>query len=98
MPPRYDPLTQEDDSALDDHEILRNSAVRAGFLPRPTVYYGEGPFDVPSSDDDEDAIIEKDRTNPLNSAEHGDLLDPGSVTNGLYVGGQKKVRSHELLA
>ena len=53
---------------------------------------------MPSSDDDEDAIIEKDRTNPLNSAEHGDLLDPGSVTNGLYVGGQKKVRSHELLA
>ena len=98
MPPRYDPLAREDDSPLDDEEIPHINVARAGIIPRPVVYYGEGPFDAPSSDDDEDAITEKDRTNPLNRAEHGDSLDPGSADNGLYVGGQKKVRSHELLA
>jgi hypothetical protein len=39
MPPRYEPHTQEDDSALDDDEILHNNAARAGVIPRPTVYY-----------------------------------------------------------
>jgi hypothetical protein len=95
MPPQYDPLTQEDDSPIDDDDITHNNAAHGGIIPRPAVYYGEGPFDAPSSDDDEDAIIEKDRTNPLNRAEHGDL--PGSLDSGLYVGGPK-VRSHELLA
>ena len=97
MPPHYDPLTQEDDSQLEDDDITHDRAARTRMVPRPAVYYGEGPFDAPSSDDDEDAIIEKDRTNPLNRAEHGDLLDPGSPDNGLYVG-LRKVRSHELLA
>ncbi len=97
MPPQYDPLTQEDDSPLDGDGIQHNNTARAGLYPRPAIYYGEGPFDAPSSDDDDDAITEKDRSNPLNCAEHGDLQDPGSADNGLYVGGQK-VRSHELLA
>lgn len=97
MPPQYDPLTQEDDSPLDGDEILHNNETRGGLFPRPAIYYGEGPFDAPSSDDDEDAGTEKDITNPLNRAEHGVLLDPGSADSGLFVGGQK-VRSHELLA
>ena len=97
MPPQYDPLTQEDDTLLDGDRIQHNNnTTRGGLFPRPPIYYGEGPFDAPSSDD-EDAITEKDPTNPLNRAEHGVLLNPGSVDSGLYVGGQK-VRSHELLA
>lgn len=91
MPPQYDPLTQEDDSPIDDDDITHNNAAHGGIIPRPAVYYGEGPFDAPSSDDDEDAIIEKDRTNPLNRAEHGDL--PGSLDSGLYVGGPKEFPS-----
>ncbi|KAI9440877.1 dipeptidyl aminopeptidase [Lactarius indigo] len=87
MPPQYDPLTQEDDSPLDGDQAHHNNVTRGDLFPRPAVYYGEGPFDAPSSDDDDDdAITEKDRTNPLNRAENGDLLDPGSGDNGLYVG------------
>jgi len=96
MPPRYDPLTQEDDSQLDGDQILHNDLARATFFPRPAIYYGDGPFDAPSSDDDEDAITEKDCTTPLNRAEHGDLVDPGSIDDGLYVGGHK-VCSQELV-
>jgi dipeptidyl aminopeptidase len=97
MPPQYDPLTQEDDTTLDDDGIQQINTARGGLYSRPEIYYGEGPFDAPSSDDDEDAITEKDRRDQLNRAEHGVLLNPGSVDSGLYVGGQK-VRSHELLA
>ncbi|KAH8989460.1 dipeptidyl aminopeptidase [Lactarius akahatsu] len=93
MPPQYDPLTQEDDNPLDGDGTHNINATRGGLFPRPAVYYGEGPFDAPSSDDDDDAITEKDRTNPLNRAEHGELLDPGSGDNGLYVGGQKEFTS-----
>ena len=95
MPPRYDPLTQEDDSQLDGDQILHNDLARATFFPRPAIYYGDGLFDVPSSDDDEDVITEKDRTTLLNRAEHGDL---GSIDDGLYVGSHKVCRQeHQLI-
>lgn len=50
-------------------------------LVRPVTYYGEGPFDPPSSDDEEDAFLEKDASvNP-------DMEGEG----GLVIGGTKKV-------
>lgn len=86
MPQQYDPLTQEDDSPIHDAELQGDNAdtLRAGLLPRPTVYYGEGPFDAPSSDDEDDS--EKNDTVSVNRAEHGNLLDSEGE---LHVGGRK---------
>lgn len=85
MPQQYDPLSQEDDSPIRDAELDDTDSLHAGLLPRPTVYYGEGPFDAPSSDE-EDEVAEKDGPGSLNRAEHGNLL--GS-DDSLHVGGRK---------
>jgi hypothetical protein len=82
MPQQYDPLSQEDDSHTD--------TPRAGLIPRPAVYYGEGPFDAPSSEDeDEDEVTEKDTSASLNRAEGGGQFRSHFSDGGLYVGRQK---------
>ncbi|KAI0249668.1 dipeptidyl aminopeptidase [Lactifluus subvellereus] len=95
MPQLYDPLSQEDDTHTGDAELQNADSPRASLLPRPTVYYGEGPFSVPSSDDededeDEDEVTEKDTSGSLNRAETGGLFRSQLGDNGLYVGGQKE--------
>ena len=98
MPQSYDPLSQEDDTHIDDPEIQNTDSPHAGLLPRPTVYYGDGPFSAPSSDDeDEDEVTEKDPSGSLNRVENGGLFRSQLGHNGLHVGGQK-VCIHELLA
>ena len=76
MAPRaYDALSQEEPDVIE----------------RPTTYYGEGAFNPPDSDDEEEELIEKPRTPGAAEAarqgfESGDL--------GLYVGGPSQaVRS-----
>jgi hypothetical protein len=60
MPQRYDPLSQDDDSPIHDMELEDSDSLRAGLLPRPAVYYEEGPFETPSSEDeDESEVVEK---------------------------------------
>ena len=66
-----------------------------GLLPRPAIYYGDGQFNAPSSEEeDEDEEGEKAGMGPLNRAEHGSLLlGSGLADSGLYVGGAaRKVR------
>lgn len=90
MPQQYDPLSQEDDS-IRDVEPESADSLHAGLLPRPAVYYGEGPFNAPSSDE-EDEVAEKDGTGSPNRAEHGNLLGSELVDDDrLYVGGRRKV-------
>ena len=47
---------------------------------KPEVYYGEGPFDPPSSDDEEDVLLEKNRARGIASEVE---------ETGLRLGGQK---------
>jgi dipeptidyl aminopeptidase len=84
MPQQYDPLSQDDDSPIHDAELDNADPLRAGLLPRPTVYYEEGPFDAPSSDDEDES--EKNGPGSLNRAEHGNLSESEGE---LYVGGRK---------
>ncbi|KAI0258657.1 dipeptidyl aminopeptidase [Gloeopeniophorella convolvens] len=92
MPPQYDPLSQEeeDDIRNDSVQTGQADAARAALLTRPAVYYEEGPFDPPSSDDDEDEMVEKEGAGSLSRAEHGGLLDSVPIAPGLYVGGRKE--------
>jgi dipeptidyl aminopeptidase len=52
-------------------EIEESNPSSVTVVPRPQVYYGEGPFDPPSSDDEDVGLLEK--TGPLSpgSAERG---------------------------
>jgi dipeptidyl aminopeptidase len=50
---------------------------------RPAIYYNEGSFDPPSSDDESDGLLEKDAPTTPRLAESGEW-------NGLVVGGSKK--------
>ncbi len=87
MPQRYDPLSQDDDSPIRDTELEDSDSLRAGLLPRPAVYYEEGTFDAPSSEDeDESEVVEKNGPGSLNRAEHGNLSESEGE---LYVGGRK---------
>ena len=52
----YDPLSQEGDHDLT--EPYNSDARSSDSHIRPAVYYGEGPFDPPSSDDEEGHLLE----------------------------------------
>jgi hypothetical protein len=96
MPQQYDPLSQEDDSQIADGETDNvEDSPHVGLLPRPAIYYGDGEFNAPSSEE-EDEVEEGEKAGmgPLNRAEHGSLLLGSGLTDGgLYVGGgAQKVR------
>jgi dipeptidyl aminopeptidase len=76
--PTYEQLTQE---AEEPDESLPVSAVR------PPVYYGDGPFDPPSSDEEDAGLLDKTEPASPGSAERGG--------NGLILG--HKVRSLSFL-
>ncbi|KAK7685763.1 hypothetical protein QCA50_011109 [Cerrena zonata] len=74
MPPAgYSPVHVEQDDVFTDEP-------RDSSFVRPPTYYEEGPFDPPSSDDEEDAFLEKNTS--VNTDMEGD--------GGLVVGGTKK--------
>ena len=75
MPPAsYDPLSQGDSQRTD--EPVPGAGVNGYSVvpPRPLTYYEEGPFDPPSSEDEEDALLEKSPRSP-GSAERGVILE-----------------------
>jgi len=85
--PTYQHLSGEDEDV--EHE-LASSQPRVPLLShgviRPQTYYGEGPFDAPSSDDDDDDVyLVKE------AREQGGLHD-SDPDNGLRVGGGRQVR------
>ena len=57
MPSQYEPLGQD---APDDYFHAESyTRVNTAFPPKPETYYGEGPFDPPSSDDESEVLLEK---------------------------------------
>ncbi|KAI0765616.1 dipeptidyl aminopeptidase [Trametes elegans] len=58
MPPTYEALPQEGDESFRDGP---SSSATAYHIPvKPETYYGEGPFDPPSSDDESEELIDKE--------------------------------------
>lgn len=97
----YEPLAQE---GGEDVELLeasssqrRTARSRSPALPavRPPTYYGNGPFDPPSSDDEDDlTVYEKNVPLTPGAAERAEGL---SWEGGLRVGGTPKVNSFATL-
>ena len=69
MAPKYNRLIEHDDgqdlipgipTATSSTNVSRHTELPT----RPDVYYEEGPFDPPSSDDEDEALLEKDPPSP----------------------------------
>ncbi|OJT13681.1 hypothetical protein TRAPUB_9780 [Trametes pubescens] len=73
MPSTYEPLAQEGDDVFGT--VPSSSAVVHPIPIKPETYYGEGPFDPPSSDDEADSFLgkEDERSGRAIEAE-GDLV------------------------
>lgn len=92
----YEPLLKHDDVFQDEDEhstsdqtLVNQNSARPKAPLRPHVYYGEGTFDPPSSDsDEEETLLEKGRTSP-GTVERGFLPGENGLAPGLIVGGQK---------
>lgn len=81
MPAHYDRLDQDD-----DEETIAESTRSTSNL-KPSVYYDEGPFEAPSSDDEEEeAFLVKDQAGPLtpSRAEDGFILTTRKVRARLW--------------
>lgn len=88
--PAYERISENDadEDLADISSQLPRVQPRPNLVVRPPVYYGDGPFDPPSSeeDSDEDRFLHKsEHHRALNPGEFGDS-EPG---NGLRVGGGK---------
>ncbi|KAJ3558705.1 hypothetical protein NM688_g763 [Phlebia brevispora] len=61
-------------------------------LVKPATYYGEGEFDPPSSDEEDDLLIEKRKHSASGDAAHEDAGDALNEDMELMIGGQKRFR------
>lgn len=87
--PTYERVSDNDadEDCVDIPSQLARVYPHLDLVVRPPVYYGDGPFDPPSSEEeDEDHFLDKSRHHGvLSPGEFGDS-EPG---NGLRVGGGK---------
>jgi dipeptidyl aminopeptidase len=85
-PPTYNRLVEHFDDDDDDIvDQLPSTSLRttvpshASPTPvRPEVYYGDGPFDPPSSDEEDETLLDKDEPSSPGFAEEGSFGDSGS--------------------
>jgi hypothetical protein len=74
---QYEPLFQDHPEGQLEEDNLLSPKDRpvAPIQVRPPTYYGDGPFDVPSSDEEDEALLEKPPGSP-GIAERGNLAPP----------------------
>lgn len=80
----YSPLPQEGDIVLTARPNDDHSEHYTPIPIKPEVYYGDGPFDPPSSDDEEEELLSKAGT-PTEERTGRDVEGIG----GLKLGGRK---------
>ncbi|KAI0315043.1 dipeptidyl aminopeptidase [Amylostereum chailletii] len=83
----YNRLGQEDEAEPTSFAHSLPDDVHA----RPAVYYGDGPFDAPSSDDESEGFLEKPGRISPGSAERG--RGEVETEDGLHLGGTRQVCS-----
>ena len=70
----YERLPQEGTSSRDNHHDERAST-HSGPV-RPPTYYGEGPFDPPSSEDEDESLLQKENVPSLGRMERAGYAEP----------------------
>ncbi|KAA1470272.1 dipeptidyl aminopeptidase [Dentipellis sp. KUC8613] len=91
MPPaEYNPLQQDEENDANSGDVTDTITRSAQRQPRPAVYYEDGPFDPPSSDDESDVLLEKPLTRrTAGDAERGRTVEEEAEDAGLIVGGRR---------
>lgn len=84
--PTYERLPREGGSLFQETGL----SDEPGSPQRPRTYYGDGAFDPPSSDEEEDALLEKDVPGSPGLAERGDLGEDNDDREMLVVGKAQK--------
>ena len=79
MPAHYEPLDHEETGFYNDGPS--SSATGYPGTVKPETYYGEGPFDPPSSDDESEELLEKglERSGRAIEAEGNLVVGSGKV-------------------
>ena len=70
----YEPLPQEGEGSRDIH-FDEPASTRSGPV-RPPTYYGEGPFDPPSSEDEDESLLQKENNRSLGVMERAGYAEP----------------------
>jgi len=92
--PHYEAISQEDLFHENGASSLRNLDEFRPFTVKPETYYGEGPFDPQSSDEEADDLLEKSPARSPGAAERGRADMEG---DGLLVVGSKRPTSLRFL-
>lgn len=92
----YERLPQEREGPSRE-TIPSTSSSRRPSPQRPPTYYGHGSFDPPSSDEEDDAFLEKNGPSTPGIAERGRMGDEDEDEGtGLVLGGGQKQRPSSL--
>ncbi|KAK7031462.1 dipeptidyl peptidase IV N-terminal region-domain-containing protein [Favolaschia claudopus] len=70
----YEPLFQDNEGEREQDGLLRSKDRPKPPQIRPATYYGDGPFDPPSSDEEDEALLEKGLPPSPGVAERGTIL------------------------
>ena len=70
----YEPLPQ-DGAGSGDPLYDERASTRSGPV-RPPTYYGEGPFDPPSSEDEDESLLQKESNRSLGAMERARYAEP----------------------
>ena len=70
----YEPLSQE--VAGSRHTLYDEQVPTHSGPVRPPTYYGEGPFDPPSSDDEDESLLLKETSRSLGTVERAGYTEP----------------------
>jgi hypothetical protein len=73
----YGPLPQEGTSLGDT--VYEERAPTHSRPVRPAIYYGEDPFDPPSSEDEDESLLRKEITRSLGMIERAGYAEPGAT-------------------
>lgn len=63
------PNEGEPGDSLEHSKLYEHDPNQASSFIRPAIYYGEGPFDPPSSEDEDETLLEKDDALDTNEGE-----------------------------
>ena len=70
----YEPLPQ-DGAGYRDTPFDERASTHSGPV-RPPTYYGEGPFDPPSSEDEDESLLQKENNRSLGAIERAGYAEP----------------------
>ena len=78
---------KDDNTGVPASRSRIGATVHPDLVIRPPMYYGDGPFDAPSSDDEGEGLIEKQDHVALSNDQN--IFDDTESGNSLVVGGNK---------